>query len=302
MEDRSDRIDTMFNQKKITRTFSSILILILSSLIFAGCNPLDFNTKSGLQVITGEISASLFLDDQYLETTPYINKKIKPGSYSLRIQPADSNLIAYETPITLRKGLITVVSWKPGETSETSGGVIYEVEKLKNNKETILEFQTVPDNAIIHFDESVKQFTPLILNDVVEGNHSFEISLPSYETQKHSVKALKGHRVVVTLLLNKEGSLPTPTPTPKEETLESEESSSSSKLAGPKVQIVSTKFFVDDQEVLRVRSTPSASGIELGFAVVGQSYEYLDEKTGWFQIKFQGEEGWISSDYSQKIE
>ena len=68
------------------------------------------------------------------------------------------------------------------------------------------------------------------------------------------------------------------------------------------VQILSTNFFVEGQEVLRVRNTASAGGVELGFAVVGQSYPMVSQQTDWFEIDFNGQSGWVSTQYSQLVD
>lgn len=276
-----------------------IAFLLISSIVFAGCNPLTWKQQAGLQVITNDVSASLFLDDQYLDKTPYINKKIKPGNYNLRIQPDDSSLVPYDIPITLNKGTITVIEWQPNISLETSGGTIYEMEKTGK---TTLEFQTIPNNAILTLDGGVKQFSPLILEDVAEGNHTFEISLPSYVTQQKAVNVIKNHHITLTAILAKELQ-----PTEDQQDLETPEATTATEtntLLGSTnqetVQILSTDFFVNDQEVLRVREEPTNLGKELGFAVVGKTYPLKEEVDGWFGIEFENQVGWISSQYSQK--
>jgi hypothetical protein len=283
------------------RKLSLISIIIISGLLFSACNPLELKQKAGLQVTTNNSTASLFLDDQYLEKTPFIDKKIQPKSYVLRIQPDDPGLVPYELPIELNKGLVTVITWKPGPTLETSGGVIYEMEKLNNKNATQLEFNTVPDGAILAIDGGSKQFSPLLMTNLKEGNHQFEVSLPSYETQQHSVNLIKGHQVTVTVILSKTGELPN---TKAEEGKEKEETSkelNTELINEPVVEILSTNFFVDEQEVLRVRSEASPAGQELGFAPVGETYPYQNEEEDWFQISFEGQSGWVSAQFSRKI-
>lgn len=277
-------------------------LLFLCIVIFSHWNPLDLKLKAGLQVTTDDIPSSLFLDGEYLDKSPYINKKILPKDYVLRIEPVEASFAPYELPITLTKGMVTVVMWKPGQTVETSGGIVYELAKLPNRNDVQLQFQTVPDGAILTIDNGAKQFSPLLLTDLAEGSHEFEVSLPSYQTQQHSVNLIKGHKVTVTIILGKIGAgesettpsaQPATTPTPSQTPL--------TQTTGPQVQILSTNFFFNNAEVLRVRETPSPTGKELGFAPVGNSYPYLSEATGWFQIQFNSQPGWVSAQFSQKI-
>jgi hypothetical protein len=260
-------------------------------------NPLTLKQKAGLQVTTNNIPAGLFLDDQYLDITPFVSKKIQPKSYILRIVPDDPTLASYEMPITLNKGTTTIVNWKPGLSAANSGGVIYELEPLNSN-DTQVELQTIPDGAIITFDQGSKQFSPLLITGVAEGVHEFEVSLPSFETQQQTVKVVKGHRVIITVILNKVSNTPTQTTPASEATTNLGEQTTG---VDSQVQILNTNFFVNDREVLRVRDSASPTGAELGFAPVGQRYVLLDETTDWFQINFEGKPGWVSAQFSQKV-
>ncbi len=52
---------------------------------------------------------------------------------------------------------------------------------------------------------------------------------------------------------------------------------------------------------LNVRETPSFEATILGIVKPGETFEFLEEKEGWFEIKFQDSKGWISSQYAKKI-
>lgn len=276
----------------------SIALGIIAVVVWL--NPFEWKVKAGLHVRTNGVPASLFLDGEFLDKSPYINKKIQPKEYILRIEPDSAEYAPYELPVTLHKGTIAVVDWTPGKSTETSGGAVYEMEK--GGRATQLVFHTIPDGAIMSIDGGEKQFSPLILNDVSEGDYALEASLPSYQTQQHSVRVLSGHRVTVTVILGKaeaENRRGASGETPAEPT--TPENQEASAITGPRVQIVTTNFFFNNQEVLRVREAPSPAGRELGFAPVGNSYPYLAEQTGWFQIEFEGTPGWVSAQFSQKV-
>lgn len=302
------------------KKFIKLSLILLIPLLISGCN--FFQTKnSGLQVITNDISSSVFLDGQYLEKTPYIGKEFQPGVYTLRIQPDDPNLVPYETSIHLTAGLLTVVTWKPGERPETSGGVIYEMENLATKKQTELSIISLPDSAIVSIDDGAKQFTPVLLDAIEPGEHEFEVTIPSYETQRHTINVLEGHRMNVTVKLAK-------TISDKEDETEEEETEVKTidelatnsattasdsatpaplrqaldqPLSGPFVTINSTNFFVDGKEVLRARDEASPAGEEVGFAEVGAQYQYLNETyNGWYKIQLNEDTiGWVSGQYSK---
>jgi len=279
------------------------MLVLFSGLFLSGCT-LRKEAKAGLQIITGSEPASVFIDGSYLEKSPLIQKDLKPGEYLIRIQPDNSQLAAYETPVTLRSGLLTVLTWEPGQTSEVSGGVLYEMEKIGSKEKSEVTFISIPDGVIIAIDSGEKQIAPLTLTDVEPGQHEFEATLPSYEVQKHTINVVKGYRMMVTIKLAKNDILPSPKPLPSPTTGSTEASSSGDQSSeasqsGQSIRISTTNFFFNGQEVLRVRSRASGESGELGYAKVGQTYDYLGEtKDGWYKIKFNDTEGWVSGNYS----
>jgi uncharacterized protein YgiM (DUF1202 family) len=318
-----------------------LLALGFGGVVFSGCSILDLYKKSGLQVITNDIPSSVYLDEKLLDKTPYINKELKPGEYSLEVRPDDPKLYPYKTKVSLKSGLLTVVSWKPGPRPETSGGVIYEMEQLSDSHKSELSLTTIPDGAIVHVDGQAQGFAPILMESISKGEHEYEVKLPSYETQKHTINVLEGYKMIVTLKLAKEEygsgegtdatssaalaspsatSKPSASPSPSAKTSPSPSVSPSPSpktslkvspspvaspvtVAKPKVVIKSTGFKQDGQEGLRVRSVPGAGGAEIGFAPTGSEYSYLQEsQAGWYKISFAGQEGWVSGQYSQLLQ
>lgn len=64
----------------------------------------------------------------------------------------------------------------------------------------------------------------------------------------------------------------------------------------PQVEILQT-----GTGFLRVRSGPGKSYSEIGKATPGDKYKYLGEEGEWFKIDFNGQEGWVSKEFSKKI-
>ena len=291
------------------------LLLFVSTVILGACTFLDKNTQGGMQVITNDISSSVFITDTYLEKTPLIERNLQPGTYTLKIQPDDPSYVPYETTVTLREGVLTVVSWKPAPKPELSGGVIYELEPLRS-KTTEVSFISIPDGAIIQVAGRDKEFSPFVFTNVTPGHTEFEITLPSYETQKHTIDVIEGYRMHITVKLAKlrsaneeltdEGlpdqeAVPTATAaaTPSPTTQLPADTPSS---LSAQVRITATGFFQDGKEVLRVRTAPG-SGTELGFVEVGSLLPYFQEsQSGWFKVWFEGQAAWVASQYAQLVE
>lgn len=308
-----------------------LFTILISSIIFSACtNPLAKKAKSGLQVqITNEENASVYLDGNYVEKTPFVNRELSPGEYTIKIQPDDPNLIPYETKISLKPGLLTVVTWKLAQRPEFSGGVIYEMEKINSKDNSEISFITIPDGAIVSVAGKEKTFSPVIIPEIIPGHVEFEVTLPSYDIQKHTINAIPGYRMLVTIKLAKENpsgieqsatTIPQETttletqvqPQPQQilentalatDTKDSSNSASVLSASTKQVKINSTNYFVDGKEVLRVRDLPGSTGKELGVADVGKLYTYLDKtENNWLNIEFNGKSGWVSKQYAQLAE
>lgn len=53
---------------------------------------------------------------------------------------------------------------------------------------------------------------------------------------------------------------------------------------------------------LRVRKEPSLAGEEIGKVDVGKRFTLIEEKDGWYHIKFDDKDGWVSGQYAKKVE
>lgn len=300
------------------------LVLLTTSVLLSACNPLVKKTKSGLQVqITDGVAAAVYLEENYVEKTPFINRELSPGEYTLKIQPDDPKLIPYETKITLRPGLLTVVTWKLAQRPEFSGGVIYEMEPINSKNKSEISFVSIPDGAIVSVAGKEKTFAPIIIPDITPGHVEFEVTLPSYGVQKHTINAIPGYRMVVTVKLAKENlnqkevmmenitpepqtsgsATPTVGPTSPPPATPTATTSANITATNKQVLIKSTNFFVAEKEVLRVRDLPSSSGKEIGFATVGNLYPYLGKtENNWQNIQLDEKSGWVSGQYAQLVE
>lgn len=297
-----------------------LLTLIFTSFVLSACNPLIKKAKSGLQVqITDNVTSSVYLNGNYVEKTPFISHDLSPGEYTLKIQPDDPKLIPYETTISLRSGLLTVVTWSLAERPEFSGGVIYEMEPINSKNKSEISFVTIPDGAIVSVAGKDKTFSPVIIPDITPGHLEFEVSQPSYTVQKHTINAMPGYRMLVTVKLAKESLYQNNNQQEEEVVVASTAAvlavatqsaittplASGSALAtnSAQVKINPTNFYVEGKEVLRVRDLPSSAGKEVGFASVGGLYPYLGKtENNWLNIQIDGKSGWVSNQYAQLVQ
>ncbi len=300
------------------------IAVLCSAALFAGCSNPFAEQRAGIQVMTDEVSATVFLNGQYAEKTPYIDRDLPAGEYSVRIQPDDPTYIPHETTVTLREGLLTVLMWNPGTRPETSSGVTYELEPISNKKGAEVSLVSIPNRAIVSIDDGERSFTPLV-RAIEPGEHTLRVNLPSYETHEHTFRAVAGHRLNVDLKLAKaaeeDSEAYTPAPTPPvasaaatnsattidtaadtESTTSATTTASTSAdttISGPSVRIEPTNFFREGTEVLRVRSDATAESATLTFVESGSTLPYTGtSQQGWYQIRVDGSLGWVSSEYA----
>lgn len=290
----------------------SAALLLLLPIGMAGCS-LRKPAQAGIQVISHDIPSSVFINGQYLNKTPLIEKNLAPGSYSIRIEPENPSYLPYETEVTLNPGVLTVVAWKSASRPEQMGGVIYEMEKISSKDTAEVSFTTIPDGAIISLEGRDKEFSPVTIPNLAPGQLSYEVTLPSYETQNHSIEVIAGHKTTISIKLAKlDPEKASPTPTAATETNPTDATSSSQSAVAREataaaalnslVKITNTGFFQDGKEVLRVRNNPGSNGAEIGLAAVGSTHPYLGEElNGWYKITFESKQGWVSTQYAQIV-
>ena len=278
-----------------------VLLLILVSIFLTGCNLLPSKAKTGLQVMTNDAVSSVFINGQFIDKTPIIDKSLTPGVYELKIVPDDPLLMPYQTQVVLRERLLTVVTWIPGRSVETSGGVVYEMEPLRDKNLAEISFVTIPNEAIITLDEGKKEFAPKVYSNVSPGNHVYEATLPSFKAQRHTINVVQGYRMIIKITLAKIDEVSVVKDSQSTEVVKSSSVSAAieATLAGKIVSILPTNYFIDGIEVLRMRKDPRSDGLEVGNVVVGKKLPLLAIEADWFKIKEASTEGWISNRYAE---
>lgn len=319
----------MFRWPSFRSFFPLCVVVFISAFVLAGCSlPFRKAEVSGLQITTDGIASSVLLNGNKVGMTPFSDQELKPGTYTVRLEPEDSELAMYETSITLYPTTLAVMNWTFGRTAETSGGVIYELDPLKKKTDANLSIASIPDGAIVKVDDVSQGFTPVLMKSMTPGTHRFQVTLPSYKDEEESINIAEGFQMNVTVKLAKQkvsetvgnevvatdsaeasdsakvatpSSKPSTTPkaslSPKPEVSKAASSSakptSSTAVPGKTVTIKET-----GTGWLRVRETASSSGKELAKVDVGESFPFFETQSGWTQIEYEkGKKGWVSSQY-----
>lgn len=279
-----------------------LFLVLASALILGGCSPKDLFVKSpsGLEIATSP-AATVFLNGENKGETPYSDKNLKPGSYTLKLVPvADSTLPPYETKLTLISRVSTILSRTFAASDLDSSGYTLQLVE-EGSGETYLSVISEPDTVSATIDDKPSGFTPLSKLPLAPGSHQLVVASPGYLGQELAVTTVKGYNLIVNFKLASQVitlTPPTPaTPSASVAPLASAipASSSATTMAKPYVLIGET-----GTGWLRVRQEDSGSSEELGKANTGEMLKYLGESTelGWHKVEFESQVGWVSGKYA----
>lgn len=285
-----------------------VLILILTGLflLFVLFKILFIDQKNilGSIKVLSSPTATVFLNNVAIGKTPY-ESKYKVGEYILKLIPEGTatQTASFSRKIKIYKNSLTYANLELGFSDLTTAGEIFYVSKMENKGELNtgeIYIETDPEGAIVSLDNDEKGTAPLILENVLKGEHEISVYMPGFFRRTQKVNVASGYRINSFFKLAIDQSQKS-----IEEVLEEKKATESA---------TKTKFVVIEETPsgwLRVRNDASLSASESAKVKPGEKYEFLEEKNGWYKIKFNGnknglvegefDEGWVSSQYT-KIE
>ena len=286
---------------------SLLLILVLLFIGFVAVRFFIFDKQNeyGKLKIISSPTASVFLNSNMIGKTPY-EEKYKVGEYLLKLIPETTatDTASWNGKINIYKNSLTYVNRELGSSDIASAGEIFTTTKMAKKPQNAgsgeIYVETEPQGAIVTLDNDEKGVAPLILDNVLRGDHELSVFMPGFFRRTQKVNVDAGYRVNAIFKLAIDQSSPF--------AKESDDKTKSASDSG------TTKTYViinnNPEGWLRVRIDGSIDASESAKVKTGEKYEFLDEKTGWFKIKYNdnqdglvsGEftEGWVSSEYSKK--
>ncbi len=277
------------NKKALIVAVLIILVAVIAIIKFV---LLRTPNTAGLKVNSNPV-ANIFIDDKLLGKSPF-EQKYTAGDYVLKLIPQDSTgqVTSWQGKVKLNPSVYTYINRDLGPSELVSGGEILTLEKLTRN-DIQLNVLSIPDAATVLVDGLERGVTPLLLEDLSEGEHDIAISAVGFISRTVRVQLTQSYKLTanIQLALSKtEEIIPTgviSTPSSIDDTKTSNQS------------IVTIK----DTETgfLRVRSGPSKTATETAQVKPGDKYSLIEEKDGWVKISISnGKEGWVSGLYVEK--
>lgn len=287
---------------------SLLLILVLLFIAFVAVRFFIFDkqNETGKMKIISSPTASVFLNSTFIGKTPF-EDKYKVGEYLLKLIPDSTatDTASWNGKINIYKNALTYVNRELGSSDIASAGEIFTTVKMTkkpaNSESGEIYVETEPQGAIVTLDSDEKGVAPAVMENVTRGDHELSVFMPGFFRRTQKVNVDPGFRVnaYFKLAIDQSSSF-------------AKESDDKTKTASTSATVDKTYVKIKDnpQGWLRVRVDGSINASESAKVKPGEKYELLDEKTGWFKIKFNGsqiglvegsfDEGWVSSEYSSK--
>ena len=284
-----------------------ILVLLFVAFIAVRFFILDKQNEYGKMKIVSSPTASIFLNSTFIGKTPF-EDKYKVGEYLLKLIPETtaSDTASWNGKINIYKNALTYVNRELGSSDIASAGEIFTTVKMtkkpSNPESGEIYVETEPQGAIVTLDNDEKGVAPALMENVTRGDHELSVFMPGFFRRTQKINVDPGYRVNATfkLAIDQSSSF-------AKEPDDKTKTASSSGDTNSKIYV---KIKSNDQGWLRVRVDGAINASESAKVKPGEKYEFLDEKTGWFKIKYNDNkdglvsgdftEGWVSSEYSAK--
>lgn len=284
-------------KRRILFVVATLLILVGLFILVKFVSTIIVPKGAGGLQITSNIKAQAFLNDKSIGTAPLCfcteKKTIASGVYNLKLVPLDKSLPPYYVKITINPNVLTAVdrTFLPGALASS---YLLTLEKT-NDSNPQLFISSVPDASLVSIDGESQGITPLNIKSITASEHEVEIEKPGFAKKTVRIRTVPNYKLVLNTVLGTIGSI-TETQTASPSAALSPIPTVSPTPSGPTVIIEQTPT-----GFLRVRSTPSTGGTEIGQVKPGETYPLIDENASWFEIELaDGSKGWVSNQYATK--
>lgn len=263
------------NAGKILELLLLVTCFLLLITILSGCTIIGGNKPAALQV-TAMPEASVFLDGKHVGKTPFFTDQLDAKEYTLKISVSEAS---YTEKIVLTAGALTAVNRELSANFLGQSG-----ETLSLNKEGKGVFiSSYPDKAQVTMDGKIAGETPLVIEDVKEGDHQVSLNKTGYIQREFTIKSSNKYQLTANV------------------SLASEFAKGKGETTGSQPQAKSVEILRTPLGFARVRREPALDSLEIGTIETGKQAELLQEVQGWYSIKFDGKIGWISTQYAKKL-
>ncbi|MBQ6450200.1 PEGA domain-containing protein [bacterium] len=178
--------------------FITVCTIVFSSIFFVLYFNHQLSTAHFYVGVSGG-NANVSMSQYNLGATPIKDINLPPGWYQFNL---DTDYYHYDLPIRLSPKTATIIDWQTSTSLEKSSGVIYELTPL-TTRDSLLTVVTIPDKTQLIIDESSRSasFAPLVEENLSDGHHQLQVTLPGYQTLTVPMKLTPGYELKLTVKL-----------------------------------------------------------------------------------------------------
>ncbi|HLB60672.1 MAG TPA: SH3 domain-containing protein [Patescibacteria group bacterium] len=264
-------------------------LLLIGAGLYFGRNFLpQFSNSEGELHIESSPKTTVFINGEKKGETPY-TELFSPGEYEVKLLPEDATTTAsWQRQAAISAGVQTFVSASLSNTDLASTWYVVSLEKIKRNETEVSVFAST-DGVELFFDGERKGTTPLSFQDITPGAHEIKLLSPGTAEQVIPINVVSGYKVAVSAQLA---------------VIDGGQPGTDQAGDAAKTETETKKVTILDTPTgwLRVRSEPSTAGTEVAKVDPGKEFPFLEEDGEWYKIEYaDGESGWISSQYAEKV-
>lgn len=278
--------------------FIAIIVFVLVTYF------LNRNSGKGALQVTSFPPSNVYINGKLIGQTPLcigtekckIQDMLKIGEYSIKLIPLEGGFKTYDEKISINKSTLTVVDRTFLSDAFSSGSVIT-LTPISDKKDAQLLVISLPSKGNVFLDSNQVGTTPLLLKNLTESDHDLQITKDGYSDKLIKIRTALGYKLTSLVFLGVNPNFASISGELQDKTKNTtQESTKSAITSSPKIVILNTPT-----GFLRVREDGSIRSKEIDRVSPGETFEMLDEKDGWFQIRLKDDKiGWVIAQYAKK--
>lgn len=263
-----------------------IAVLLFGLVLFF----LSTKKEKGALQVTSEPDSKVYLNGVQIGQTPLCKCELKDmleaGEYTIKLVPVSGDSKPFEQKIKISSKVLTVVDRNFGPTGLENGSII-SLSQISDDKDAQISIVSFPDAVQVFLDNNLQGQTPILLKNITDSDHELKLTKEGYKDKIVRIRTVLGYKLDALIFMGINPEIATASAAP---------SATSSAIVSSKVTIQNTPT-----GFLRVREEASVSSNEITQVKPGESYNLLEEKSGWYKIQIDSKtSGWISSTYAKK--
>ena len=144
--------------------------------------------------VTSKPEASVFLDGKHIGKTPFYSDQLRAGEYTLKVTVSGAD---YVDKITLSQGTLVAVNRELNSNYLAQGG---ENLSLVSGQKGLFII-SLPSEADVTIDGSYVGKTPLLTQEIEEGDHKVQLAKEGYIEREFAIKSSTKYQILAEVTL-----------------------------------------------------------------------------------------------------